>query len=129
VNLRLHALFQDSKWQQTLDWSPFFERVDIHRLYQTGSGGPSAALIRFHPGGRVPLHRHIGYEHIVVLEGEQTDESGPAAKGAVIINAPGTSHSVSSQSGCIVLAIYNNPVRFLEEAGARQPSIPASPMK
>jgi anti-sigma factor ChrR (cupin superfamily) len=115
--LELHALFQNSQWQRTLQWQPFFPGVEIHRLYESGPDGPRAALLRFHPGGCVPLHRHVGYEHIVVLEGEQMDENGKAAKGALIINPPGTSHSVSSEHGCIVLAIYEKPVKFLLQTG------------
>ncbi|MDP9082639.1 MAG: cupin domain-containing protein [Pseudomonadota bacterium] len=116
--LKLHALFENSLWQRALPWQPFFPGVEIHRLYESGLEGPRAALLRFHPGGRVPLHRHVGYEHIVVLEGEQVDEQGKAEKGALIINLPGTSHSVSSEHGCIVLAIYEKPVEFLHQNGA-----------
>jgi hypothetical protein len=32
-----------------------------------------------------------------------------------MINAPGTRHSVVGEAGCIVLAIYEKPVKF--EAG------------
>jgi hypothetical protein len=38
-------------------------------------------LLRFHPGGRVPLHEHAGYEHIFVLSGEQVDEVSKAETG------------------------------------------------
>jgi hypothetical protein len=30
-----------------------------------------------------------------------------------VINPPGTRHKVSSDDGCIVLAIYEKPVRFV----------------
>lgn len=113
--LRLHALFEDSSWQLTLPWEPLFPQVEIHRLYENGPGGPRAALLRFHPGGRVPLHEHVGFEHIVVLEGEQSDDHGTAAKGAVIVNPPGTRHRVLSETGCIVLAIYEKPVKFVDD--------------
>jgi predicted ChrR family anti-sigma factor len=116
--LKLHGLFENSLWQASLQWLPFFPRVEIHRLYENGPDGPRAALLRFGAGGRIPLHRHSGYEHIVVLEGGQVDENGEAAKGSVIINPPGTCHSVSSEHGCIVLAIYEKPVKFLQRTGS-----------
>jgi len=115
--LKLHGLFENSLWQGDLQWQAFFPGVEIHRLYDNGPSGPRAALLRFHPGGRVPLHRHVGYEHIVVLDGRQLDENGEAAKGSMIINPPGTCHSVSSEHGCIVLAIYERPVKFLRPPG------------
>ena len=63
---------------------------------------------------RVPLHEHTGYEHIFMLSGEQVDEVSKSESGSLIINPPGTSHSILSQNGCIVLAIYEKPVKFLQ---------------
>ena len=110
--LKLNDLFQISGWQQKLPWQPFCEGVDIYRLYENGPSGPSASLLRFRPGGRVPLHEHGGFEHIFVLSGSQVDENSTAATGSLIINPPGTSHAILSENGCIVLAIYEKPVKF-----------------
>ena len=112
--LRLNDLFQISNWQHTLPWKPFRDGVDIYRLYGGPEGGPSAALLRYHPGARVGLHEHAGYEHILVLSGTQVDENSKAETGTLIVNPPGTRHSVLTEGGCIVLAIYEKPVRFLE---------------
>jgi anti-sigma factor ChrR (cupin superfamily) len=111
--LKLNDLFQISGWQHKLKWQPFSEGVDIYRLYESGSEGPSASLLRFRKGGRVPLHEHMGFEHIFVLSGSQVDENSTAETGSLIINPPGTSHSILSENGCIVLAIYEKPVKFL----------------
>ena len=92
--------------------------MDIYRLYREGETGPNAALLRFRPGGRIPLHEHTGYEHIFVLSGSQVDENSEAATGSLIINPPGTSHSILSETGCIVLAIYEKPVKFLQPPAA-----------
>ena len=62
------------------------------------------------------LHEHTGYEHIFVLAGSQVDENSKADTGSLIINPPGTRHSVLSETGCIVLAIYEKPVRFIRTA-------------
>lgn len=111
--LKLNDLFQISGWQHKLPWEPFQPGVDIFRLYGDGETGPTAALLRFRAGGRVALHEHTGYEHIFVLAGSQVDENSQAETGSLIINPPGTSHSILSSNGCIVLAIYEKPVKFL----------------
>jgi anti-sigma factor ChrR (cupin superfamily) len=113
--LRLADLFQIADWQHTLPWTPFREGVDIYRLYGDGKNGPSTALLRFHPGARVSTHEHTGYEHILVLTGSQVDENSRTHAGALIINPPRTRHSVLSENGCIVLAIYEKPVAFLQD--------------
>lgn len=112
--IKLTDLFHVSGWQQKLAWKPFKPGVDIYRLYGDGETGPTAALLRFRPGGRVPLHEHTGYEHIFMLSGSQVDENSRAEAGMLLINPPGTSHSILSENGCIVLAIYEKPVKFLE---------------
>jgi len=110
--LKLTDLFHVSGWQHRIPWKPFKPSVEIYRLYGDGVTGPTAVLLRFQPGGRVALHEHIGYEHIIVLAGSQVDENSRTEAGTLIINPPGTSHSVLSETGCIVLAIYEQPVKF-----------------
>ncbi|HTI98202.1 MAG TPA: cupin domain-containing protein [Dongiaceae bacterium] len=122
--IKLNDLFQISGWQHKIKWQPFSTGVDIYRLYENGPEGPTAALLRFHPGGRVPLHEHTGYEHIFMLAGEQVDETAQAETGSFIINPPGTTHSILSETGCIVLAIYEKPVKFLAPLEARHESSP-----
>jgi anti-sigma factor ChrR (cupin superfamily) len=51
----------------------------------------------------------------LVLAGAQVDENTRAETGTLIINPPGTSHSILSEHGCIVLAIYEKPVKFLTD--------------
>ena len=109
-----------------------YEGVDILHLYGPDANDtralaeqPSAALIRYRPGAKVPLHHHDGYEHIIVLSGSQSDESGTYEQGTCIINPPGSSHSVRSETGCLVLAIWDHPVRVVEQTPfftAEQPS-------
>ena len=57
-----------------------------------------------------------------MLAGSQRDEKGATGAGTLIINPPGSRHSVIGEAGCIVLAIYEKPVQFLAEGdqpGAR----------
>lgn len=107
-------LFRIAERADEIPWKPFKDGVDIYRLYGDGITGPTAALLRFREAGKVPLHSHPGYEHILVLAGSQRDQNSTATAGTLMINPPGTSHSVISEAGCIVLAIYQEPVKFLE---------------
>jgi len=111
--IELTDLFRIAEWQGELAWQPFQEGVEIFRLYGQGQAGPAAALLRFRPGGKVKWHEHTGFEHILVLSGSQVDQHGLAEAGSLIVNPPGSSHSIVSETGCIVLAIYEKPVRFV----------------
>ena len=110
--IKLPDLFNLVSQPDRIDWKPFRRGVAIHRLYGDGAAGPSAVLLRFEPGGEVPSHEHIGFEHILVLSGSQVDQTGLANAGTLIVNPPGTHHSIASDAGCIVLAIYEKPVKF-----------------
>jgi hypothetical protein len=98
---------------------PLAEGVTILPLYgrrpngeALPNGGPSAAFLKYAPGASVPAHHHPGYEHIFILSGSQRDERGVYPRGTCLISAPGTGHFVTSDEGCIALAIWNEPVVF-----------------
>jgi anti-sigma factor ChrR (cupin superfamily) len=93
-------------------WEAMREGIEIARLYTTPDGGPSAALLRYRAGARLARHVHTGYEHIYVLSGSQTDDNGEHRAGALLIHGPGTSHTIASRHGCVVLAIWERPVKF-----------------
>lgn len=114
--LEMHDIFGIANRQDQIPWEAFEDGVEIYRLYGDGVTGPTAALLRFQKAGEVPWHEHAGYEHIIVLAGSQRDQKGAAKAGTLIINAPGTRHSVVGEAGCIVLAIYERPVQFLADA-------------
>lgn len=108
----LRELFSLANLSRELDWQPFHEGIDIYPIYKSHEGC-SAALLRYAPGAHVPAHIHTGYEHILVLTGGQQDEHGHYPQGTLMVSPPGTHHSVTSESGCIVLAIWEKPVSFL----------------
>ncbi|MBI1423251.1 MAG: cupin domain-containing protein [Gammaproteobacteria bacterium] len=110
--LILPDIFQLAAQPERLAWQPFRAGIEIFPIYKS-SQGCSAALLRYAPGSRVPAHAHVGYEHILVLSGEQNDERHQYPQGAFVVSPPGTSHTVESPAGCIVLAIWEKPVSFL----------------
>ncbi|NEQ26589.1 MAG: transcription negative regulator ChrR [Microcoleus sp. SIO2G3] len=110
--------------QHELSWEPFRTGVDIYRLYKDGEKGAAAALLRYQPGASVPQHDHIGFEHIFVLSGSQTDQNGEHQVGTLVINPPSSNHNVISQDGCIVLAIWEKPISITtsETTNNQQPT-------
>jgi anti-sigma factor ChrR (cupin superfamily) len=96
-------------------WSHLRPGVDEYRLYGNNGGpGPSASILRYAPGARIPYHRHDGHEHLYVLAGSQRDDRGTYSAGTLVINPPGTAHDVVSDEGCTVLAIWERPIVFIE---------------
>lgn len=96
-----------------LHWERLRDGIDIARLYTTPPPGPAAALLRYQPRARLDRHEHTGFEHIYILTGSQTDDAGEHHAGALLIHGPGTTHGIASSHGCLVLAIWEKPVRFL----------------
>lgn len=109
--LVIPALIARACAPDSVGWEPFRAGVEIVRLY-TSDDGRSAALLRYAPGASVPLHEHPGYEHILILSGSQVDERGTHPTGTLLVNPPGSAHAVSSPDGCVVLAIWERPVKF-----------------
>jgi anti-sigma factor ChrR (cupin superfamily) len=99
-------------------WEPFRDGIEVSWLYRNGDHGPAAAFLRYAPGARVPLHLHAGYEHVLILQGSQTDRTGRQGTGTLVVNRPGTRHDVVSEDGCLVLVIWERPV-IIEEPPAR----------
>jgi len=97
-----------------LQWEPFRQGIEIARV-ATSEEGPSAAFVRYRPGASLARHRHVGWEYILILSGSQVDESGVHSAGELLVHPPNTSHKVSSEQGCMVLAIWEKPVVFEEE--------------
>jgi anti-sigma factor ChrR (cupin superfamily) len=94
-------------------WQSFREGIVIYPFYKSKSSEASSALLKYEPGAEVPVHIHTGYEHILILSGSQEDERGIYHKGDLLINKPDSSHWVKSPDGCVVLAIWEKPVKFI----------------
>lgn len=110
----LPAILHSPEQRDGLTWAPFRDGIEISWVYRDTQGdGPGAAFLRYAAGAKVPGHMHPGYEHILVLEGAQSDDNGRHEAGDLVINPPGTTHAVESDVGCVVLAIWEKPVRFL----------------
>lgn len=110
----LSDLYAAVREPDRLCWERLREGVEICRLYDGGPSGPVAALLRYAPGASVPRHRHAGLELIAVLHGQQADEYGAYPAGTLYASPPGSAHAVASEQGCVVLAVWERPVEFVE---------------
>ena len=98
---------------EVLPWRSLRPGVYLHWLQESEEGGPSAALLRYESGAEVPRHVHTGFEYLLILEGSQEDERGTYPVGTFVVNPPGSEHRVFSPRGCLVLAVWERPVRFV----------------
>lgn len=92
------------------------ENVLIHLLFDNKSRDPNgsdAALIKYLAGAFTPRHLHIGYEMVLVLEGEYVENDILYKPGSLIIRAPGTTHEMRTDKGCTILAMRDIPVKQL----------------
>ena len=112
ISIVVSGLLEQARDLREDDWKPFRPGVTAHWLYNEGYDGSSAVLLRYEPGARVAEHEHLGYEHLLVLEGDQFDEHGLYLAGSLVIHPPGTRHSPGSVFGCVALLIYEKAVRF-----------------
>lgn len=96
-----------------LCWQNFREGVDLLPLYGDPAQGCSSALLRYRPGAQIPRHMHMGMEFLLILRGSQRDENGEYHRGTFLINPADTSHEIVSDEGCVVLAVWEKPVKFI----------------
>lgn len=111
-SISLNELFASGADLSTRDWQDFKPGVEASWIYANGDAGPAAAFLKYAPGTAIPWHWHPAHEHILVLEGSQSDENGVYRAGSVLISPPGSGHTVCSDEGCVVLAIWEKPVQF-----------------
>lgn len=101
-----------------LNWQAFRDGVELLALHGNPAEGCSCALLRYHLGAQIPRHLHIGMEFLLILRGSQRDERGEYHAGTFLINPANSSHAIVSDGGCVVLAVWEKPVRFLGQAEA-----------
>jgi quercetin dioxygenase-like cupin family protein len=77
------------------------------------ANGSGAALIRYQPGGSAPCHLHTSFELIYMLEGEMITTQGTVRKNDLILLPPGSQHASRSETGCLALIVWNQPVQII----------------
>lgn len=87
--------------------------VSIFYLYDArhNAEGPVAALVRYAGGALTPRHRHLGWELVLVVDGELIDDRGRHTAGALQVYPPDSTHQLSSPLGCTFLVVWEQPVQ------------------
>lgn len=85
-------------------WIQIAPFVEVRELRRDEALGTHTSLMRMHPGGVVPGHRHTREEEFIVLEGECHIGTHKLVAGDVHIAAAGSWHEpVTTRSGVLVL--------------------------
>ena len=101
----------------SLPWSQgASEGIEWKILMEDPKRGLKTALIRWAPGASLALHEHIDIEQSFVLEGSLCDEEGECAAGQYVWRPAGSRHRAWSPKGCLLLAVFLKPNKFLESA-------------
>jgi quercetin dioxygenase-like cupin family protein len=106
-----------------LPWQPtHFAGIEIKTLLFDRSSGLLSALMRMAPGAVLPDHEHVQIEQTWVLEGHLVDRSGPddgieCKAGQFIWRPAGSQHNAWSPNGCLMLAFFQIPNKFLHADG------------
>ncbi len=104
---------------ESLPWRPTrFPGIEMKILLQDEESGLSTALFRWAPGARLPLHEHVEIEQSFVLEGSFRDDQGICRKGQYVWRPAGSRHEAWSEEGCVLLAFFLKPNRFLDGESA-----------
>ncbi|MFD7658814.1 cupin domain-containing protein [Actinosynnema sp. NPDC059797] len=116
------SLFNGGLHNGQIKWAPYVQpgrnAVDVEWLYtqaETGPTGAEAYIAHFKPGSHGDLHEHLGYELLLILEGELHNDNGdryPA--GTLFIEKPESVHQVSSPTGCYALVVREKGTRRVE---------------
>jgi len=91
-----------------------YDGIDIKILFKDESRGLMTALFRWQPGSRLPMHEHTDIEQSFVLEGSLCDDQGECRAGQFAWRPAGSTHEAFSPDGCLILATFQKPNRFLE---------------
>src|SRR5215831_18470707 len=118
ADLRSHVVrAAEMEWQKTR-----FPGCEAKTLLLDRKTGLVTALMRFAPGAVLPDHEHVGIEQTWVIEGSLVDKDGPAAglevgPGEFVWREAGSRHSAWCPDGGVMLAIFQVPNKFYDEAG------------
>ena len=98
-------------WEKTK-----FPGVEVKTLMIDKESGLLTALMRMAPGARLPDHEHVLVEQTYVLEGHLVDKECEVGPGQYVWRPAGSRHEAHSPNGGLMLAIFQVPNRFYDEA-------------
>ena len=107
-----------------MDWIPLVETgvktdgISVKALrFDEVAGRAPTFLLKFAAGAAYPEHRHPAGEEAFVLEGEVHFGVRHLKAGDYLYTPPGGTHSVHSETGCVLLFSVPEEVEIVEHAG------------
>jgi len=73
-----------------------------------------SSLLHIAPKGKIPTHRHKGFELTLLLSGSFTDEMGSYHPGDFIWIDGELDHSPYTEEGCLCYTVQNAPLHFIK---------------
>jgi len=97
--------------ESNVDWRRAFGGFDEIRLSLPGDNH-RVSLLRLAPGRGLPVHRHVGAEFTVVLQGGYTDVTGNYGVGDFAVGPGPEQHEPVADPGppCIALIVLEQPI-------------------
>jgi putative transcriptional regulator len=98
-------LAADARWRRVLGG---FEEIRLH----LPGDSHRVSLLRLNPGRGLPMHRHVGAEYTVVLQGGYTDATGNYGVGDFAVGPGPEQHEPIADPGppCIALIVIEKPI-------------------
>jgi putative transcriptional regulator len=92
-------------------WRRVFGGFEEMRLSSPGDSH-RVSLLRLEPGRGLPMHRHVGEEYTVVLQGGYTDSTGNYGVGDFAVGPGPNEHEPIADPGepCIALIVIEKPI-------------------
>lgn len=112
ARLCLHALSDHEGWLAAPAPGIEWRFVRIGKSRRPGSG----MLARLVPGATFPRHKHLGDEHVLVLEGELVEAHGVTTAGGTIIRLTGSEHTIGARAGgpgCTCALLNLGPIELV----------------
>lgn len=104
---------------EALPWKPTPSAgIDMKVLLEDKETGLLTALFRWQPNTHLDLHEHIEIEQSYILDGALQDAEGEVTAGNFVWRPAGNRHDVTSRDGCLLIAFFLKPNRFLEGPAA-----------
>jgi anti-sigma factor ChrR (cupin superfamily) len=100
---------------ESLPWKPTPSAgIEMKVLLEDKETGLLTALFRWEPGAHLDLHEHQQIEQSYVLEGSIEDAEGVVTAGNFVWRPTGNRHDAWSPDGCLLIAFFLKPNKFLE---------------
>jgi len=100
---------------EALPWiDTAYDGIEMKILFKDERRGLMTALFRWQAGAELPMHEHTDIEQSFVLEGRLCDEEGECGPGQFAWRPAGSAHRAWSPEGCLLIATFQKPNRFLE---------------